>query len=331
MMGDGMAGELELVEQYLRQFTEDVAGREPLSGSLGDVLGAPGKRLRPRLVLACGLLGERFEEKRDRLCRIGALIEMIHSSSLIHDDIIDDSPLRRGKRTIQSKYGKDMAVYTGDYILGKVLYHLMDMGAVHSGMILGSCVQDMCAGDLSQHFHRFDSQVSREEYLAAVYGKTASLFRAACTVGALEGGCGRAEQARAGELGEAIGMYFQLRDDVMDFQARDQWDGKPACQDFCRGIYTLPVICALDHPAVGTKMRRFIEESGQGETGEEVLRQRLDHLITEADGICHAKRCMERYKKKAFDLVSQMPEGRGKEELYQGMEICMSDVGGLNG
>lgn len=124
MMGDGMAGELELVEQYLRQFTEDVAGREPLSGSLGDVLGAPGKRLRPRLVLACGLLGERFEEKRDRLCRIGALIEMIHSSSLIHDDIIDDSPLRRGKRTIQSKYGKDMAVYTGDYILGKVLYHL---------------------------------------------------------------------------------------------------------------------------------------------------------------------------------------------------------------
>lgn len=321
-----MAGELELVEQYLRQFTEDLRQREPLNEILKDVLGAPGKRLRPRMVLALGLFGQDFEKKKDRLCRIGALIEMVHGASLIHDDIIDDSPLRRGKRTVQSKYGKDMAVYTGDYILGKVLYYLMEMGASESGMILGSCVQDMCAGELNQHFHRFDCQVSEEEYFANIYGKTAALFEAACRIGALEGGCTKTEQDAAGKLGEAVGMFFQLRDDLMDFQACKQWDGKPAYQDFFQGIYTLPVIHALNHPATGNKMRLFIEETRQGEMKRDVVRERLNGLLFEAGGVRYAGSCMENYKKKAFNLLKQMPGGRGKEEIERLVKTLASRI-----
>lgn len=327
-MKDWMDKELGLVEQYLREFTEDLSRREPLSGILAYVLGAPGKRLRPRMVLACGFLGNDFEARRDRLCRIGALIEMVHCASLIHDDIIDDSSLRRGKRTVQSKYGKDMAVYTGDYILGKVLYYLMEMGAADSGMILGRCVQDMCAGELNQHSHRFDCQVSKEQYLASINGKTAALFRAACSIGALEGGCGGEGQRKAGDMGENIGMFFQIRDDLMDFQAGEQWDGKPACQDFFQGIYTLPVVRALEYPLTEGRMRSLIRESRQGQTGEAVLRERLNRLIFEAGGVRYATSCMEKYKKNVFNLLKEMPEGRGRNEIERMVRSLASKTGG---
>lgn len=321
-----MSEELGLVERYITQFTEDLSRREPLNAILMDVLGASGKRLRPRMVLACGLTGKDFGTKKDRLCRMAALIEMVHGASLIHDDIIDDSPLRRGKETIQAKYGKDMAVYTGDYILGKVLFHLMEMRAADSGMILGACVQEMCAGELNQYCHKFDSHVSEEEYFAAIHGKTAALFGAACQIGALEGGCGSKEQENARRLGEVTGIFFQLRDDLMDFQTEKKWDGKPTCQDFFQGIYTLPVIHALGHPDTGSKMRKLIEQSQHQDVREDELRKQLDSLILEADGISYAKKCMETYKNKVFEALRRMPEGDGKKEIERLIKV-LADLG----
>lgn len=322
-----MSEELGLVERYITQFTEDLSRREPLNAILMDVLGASGKRLRPRMVLACGLMGKDFEVKKDRLCRMAALIEMVHGASLIHDDIIDDSPLRRGKETIQAKYGKDMAVYTGDYILGKVLFYLMEMRVADSGMILGACVQEMCAGELNQHCHKFDSHVSEEEYFTAIYGKTAALFGAACQIGALEGGCEKEEQENARRLGEATGIFFQLRDDLMDFQSGKKWDGKPTCQDFFHGIYTLPVIHALEQPATGSKMRTLIEKSRCRDVIEDELREQLDSLLLEADGIGYAEKCMETYKKKVLEALRQMPEGNGKKEIDRLIKVLAEKEG----
>ena len=138
---------------------------------------------------------------------------------------------------------------------------------------------------------------------------------------------GKACRSRGFEkLGEAVGMFFQLRDDLMDFQACKQWDGKPAYKDFFQGIYTLPVIHALNHTATGNKMRLFIEETRQGEMKRDVVRERLNGLLFEAGGVRYAGSCMENYKKKAFNLLKQMPGGRGKEEIERLVKTLASRI-----
>lgn len=227
-----------------------------------------GKGYRPALMLTVARFGPLYEANRDRLCLLGGLAEYIHMASLIHDDIIDDSPLRRGQPTIQSAFGKKSAVFAGDLILGQVLRVLLREGLNHSGELLAGTVQDMCCGEIRQAACRFRTDVTREMYYQNIYGKTASMFVSVCKIGASESGCGAELIAAMADIGLHLGYLFQIRDDLLDFSSRAEQDGKQSGMDFAEGIFTLPVLYGLQ-----TEQRESIvalaELARQGRFGQE--------------------------------------------------------------
>lgn len=185
----GLHEEMKLVKQYINEFLTQDLKNSKVEEIAGTVLAASGKGYRPRLLLLTARMGEGYPRCRERLCKMGALIEMVHTASLIHDDIVDDSPLRRGCATVQSRFGKDMAVYAGDLILGRVMHTLFRDGMWELGFYLGQTIEDMCRGEIGQLECRYRTDTTAGQYEANIFGKTASLFITACRAGAMESGC----------------------------------------------------------------------------------------------------------------------------------------------
>ncbi|MGI6624910.1 MAG: polyprenyl synthetase family protein [Limnochordia bacterium] len=199
-----------------------------------------GKRLRPLLVLLtfdlCG--GTRFQEAID--CAAG--VELVHMASLIHDDIIDRSQLRRGQLTAHCRFGTQAAVLAGDHLFAAA-FHLFALGTGQRvSRVMTTVIQDMCAGEI----HQLLSPVTEEEdYLDYIQKKTACLFGGCCRLGAILSDLDDAEGAHLQEFGESLGLAFQLIDDVWDYRGRKEDTGKERGRDFAQGLWTLPTIRAL--------------------------------------------------------------------------------------
>lgn len=238
--------DLERVRQYIWKIAEGPDGGTPTGAVLKDTLSSSGKMLRPQLLLMFGKLGP--EADRERLCLLAAMVELTHLASLIHDDIVDDAPCRRGRPSIQGKYGKDAAVYAGDFLISRVFRWGAREGLNEAVERLARTMEDMCLGEIGQAACKFRDDVSAAEYYANIRGKTASLFQSACAIGAAESGCPGWVVERAERFGEALGLLFQIRDDLLDFTATDKAAGKSTHKDFRDGIYTMPVLKALENP-----------------------------------------------------------------------------------
>jgi len=209
------------------------------------VRGTRGKMIRPILLFLAARFGPSYKGTRERLCKLAALTEIVHMASLIHDDIIDDSPLRRGRSTVQARFGKDIAVYAGDFMLSRVMSALAREGLQRSGEILGRTIEEMCRGELGQMACRWDTETTIDAYLKNICGKTAALFIAAAQIGAIECGCDDRDVGYLAGIGENLGYMFQMRDDMLDFISDESREGKPVHKDFSDGIYALPVLYAF--------------------------------------------------------------------------------------
>lgn len=299
--------DMELMEKYLSYYL-----REPEYGStagkiLRDMKMSRGKRLRPRLLLMASRYGENYQTVRKRLCRLGALVELIHMASLVHDDIVDDAPLRRGLPTTQARYGKDMAVYAGDLILSRIVQSLFRDGFMKLGACFGDTVEAMCLGELGQMQCRGREDVTVSQYMRNIYGKTAALCRLACIAGAVESGCGEEVVRQLEELGVNFGYMFQIRDDLLDFVSNTVKEGKPTQADFREGIYTLPVIYALQDQKIRPGIIRLIhmaKEECFGIREEEELKA----LVIEGGGIRRASEDMESCAKRAMQAIENLPD-----------------------
>lgn len=299
--------DMELMEKYLSYYL-----REPEYGStagkiLRDMKMSRGKRLRPRLLLMASRYGENYQTVRKRLCRLGALVELIHMASLVHDDIVDDAPLRRGLPTTQARYGKDMAVYAGDLILSRIVQSLFRDGFMKLGACFGDTVEAMCLGELGQMQCRGREDVTVSQYMRNIYGKTAALCRLACIAGAVESGCGEEVVRQLEELGVNFGYMFQIRDDLLDFVSNTVKEGKPTQADFREGIYTLPVIYALQDQKIRPGIIRLIymaKEECFGSREEEELKA----LVIEGGGIRRASEDMESCAKRAMQAIENLPD-----------------------
>lgn len=202
--------EMEQVEKYLSDYLRDPGYGGAVGNILRDMQMSKGKRLRPRLLLMASRYGDGQEPgRREKLCRLGALVELVHMASLIHDDIVDDAPLRRGLPTTQCKYGKDMAVYAGDLILSRIVQSLFRDGFYRVGALFGQAVESMCLGELGQMECRGRDDITVEQYMHNIYGKTAALCRLACLAGAVESGCSEDVQAQLEQLGINFGYMFR--------------------------------------------------------------------------------------------------------------------------
>ncbi len=248
-----MEGDLAALEDALRASvrTEDAF----LSEVAGHLITAGGKRLRPALALASAAAGG-VNGTVDVL-QGGVSVELVHLGSLYHDDVMDEGTSRRGVETVNARWGNLVAILAGDFLLAKASEIAASLGTEVAGL-LARTIGRLCQGQVGELRTAFDPGRARADYMAAIAGKTASLMAASCRVGALTAGLGGPAVDALTAFGEAFGMVFQIRDDVLDVIGTDESLGKTAGQDLVQGIYTLPVILALADPAAGPELRSLL-------------------------------------------------------------------------
>ncbi len=209
-----------------------------LARHAGETIAAGGKRLRPLLV--CLSAGVPVPET-DGLVRAAVAVELVHAATLVHDDVLDGSALRRGRPTVVASAGRLMATATGDLLFSRAFSELVATRSVDAVRTLARASSELASGELMQREDAWNPEVSLERYLDRCRLKTAVLFRAACELGALEGG---GPVSALGGFGEQIGVAFQILDDVLDISGPTERTGKPRGTDLLDGTVTLPVILA---------------------------------------------------------------------------------------
>ena len=234
--GTELARLLELTEARLA----DVArGHGPeLARHAAGTLSAGGKRLRPMLVFLCAA-----GDGDGRLVAAGAAVELLHMATLVHDDVLDRAPLRRGRPTVFAEGGRPAATATGDLLFSRAFAELASAGSRDAVRALSAASSALARGDLMQRADAWSSDVTPERYLERCRLKTASLFEASCRLGALFGGRPRLSDA-VGRFGERVGLAFQMLDDVLDVSGPAERTGKPRGTDLLDGTVTLPLILA---------------------------------------------------------------------------------------
>lgn len=207
-------------------------------------LNAGGKRLRPALVI---LVAEFYNKYDKDVIRTAALMELIHMTSLIHDDINDDSDLRRGQATINAEYSNDVAVNVGDYIMIKALLHVYE-GSQYKRILklIGETTAEMSKGEIAQLRSMYDIEQNMLDYYYRIERKTVLLISLSCQLGAILAGASEEEQKIFYDYGYHVGMAFQMKDDLLDLLDTDKQVGKPTGQDLESGLINLPTILLLE-------------------------------------------------------------------------------------
>jgi geranylgeranyl pyrophosphate synthase len=279
-----------LMERLERRLTEVAAsGGERLGEHAGSTIAAGGKRLRPLLVfVAAG----RPAADDAGLLRAAVAVELVHSATLVHDDVLDAAPLRRGRPTVVAAAGRRMATATGDLLFSRAFAELAANGRADEVRVLSEASSALAQGELLQREDAWNAAITRERYLQRCDLKTARLFEAACRLGALEGG---GDPDRLGDFGRRIGLAFQLLDDVLDVSGPAERTGKHRGTDLLDGTVTLPLILARERdPELGSIDVRAIRTPAAAEalcdriaaTGAlEAARQEALQIVTEAKAL----------------------------------------------
>jgi geranylgeranyl pyrophosphate synthase len=236
---------------------------EVLAEHAGSTISAGGKRLRPLLVI---LAAGGPVEPPDGLVRAAAAVELVHSATLVHDDVLDLAPLRRGQPTVFASAGREAATQTGDLLFARAFALLAANGDPDQVRALSEAGSALARGELLQRADAFDATIPLERYLRRCELKTARLFEAACMLGALEGGGGIEGAEALREFGRRIGLAFQILDDVLDVEGPAERTGKHRGTDLLDGTVTLPFILArVRDPGLGALDPREIREPAQAE------------------------------------------------------------------
>ena len=234
----------ELIDRVEARMAALSSGHGPLLARYaGDTISAGGKRLRPLLVcLAAGVP----PPESDALVRAAVAVELVHAATLVHDDVLDGSSLRRGRPTVVAAGGRRLATATGDLLFSRAFAELAGAGSVAGVRILSRASSELAAGELMQRADAWKLDVTVDRYLARCRLKTAVLFRAACELGAL---AGDGEVSSLAAFGEQIGLAFQILDDILDVSGPPERTGKPRGADLLDGTVTLPLIVACGRDA----------------------------------------------------------------------------------
>lgn len=290
---------------------EAMGAHEGMKRLLQETLEHPGKMIRSTLMLLTA--GEYDQTRRQELICSAAAVEMIHTSSLILDDMIDDSPLRRGRPTVQLKYGKPIALCSGDYLLVATVSRLFDRGYLQSARELMEVIQVACDGEMVQHENKGNVHVTRDAYHQCISGKTAAFFRMACRMACRITGREGAYQSTMEDFGQCIGLMFQLRDDLLDWTRQEQDIGKPINEDFTEGIYTLPAIYTFAQRDYGDRLRAFAQRESLSREEQEQVRS----LVSQAGGIDYARSHLRELSRKATELLDTLVDGPYTQALRE--------------
>jgi octaprenyl-diphosphate synthase len=228
------------------------------------IIDSGGKRLRPALVV---IAGNHFAAPKAHSQELAAVIEFIHTATLLHDDVVDESSLRRGRSTANAQFGNAAAVLVGDFLYSRAFQMMVEVGSMRVMEVLAEATNVIAEGEVLQLLNIHDADTDEEKYLKVVRYKTAKLFEAACRVGAILGKASTRDEAALAEYGMHLGTAFQLIDDVLDYSGESGETGKNVGDDLAEGKPTLPLIYALKMGTAPQQaaIRRAIEHGGREE------------------------------------------------------------------
>jgi heptaprenyl diphosphate synthase len=300
----GMPEALEKVSGIIRNAA---ASNNPLiAEGLGSLLEGKGKMLRPALLLIAAGFGKTGAQHY----RLAAALEMLHVATLIHDDVIDDSPLRRGVPAPHTRFGRRDAVLMGDFLLSRCFLLAADYTSPRNAVNLARVVSIICTMEIEQNSGRFKSSLSRRAYMRKILGKSALLFSLACFVGAHEAKAPKDICERLRRAGYNMGMAFQIIDDILDYAGEQGQVRKPLGRDIAEGLITLPVICALPLDKTGTLGKIFSRDFFKAEDGAKIAA-----LVRDSGGIEAASAYAAEYTGRALREIGLLPPGKYRDML----------------
>ena len=283
------------------------------------LISSGGKRLRPMLTLAsarmCGYEGEGH-------IKLATSVEFMHTATLLHDDVVDESDLRRGKSTARTIWGNQASVLVGDFLLGQAFKMMVDVGSLEALDVLATSASIIAEGEVMQLAAAKNMETTEDEYLAVIKAKTAALFSAAAEVGPIIAGAPRGTRVALRSYGLNLGLAFQLVDDVLDYGGKSAKLGKNTGDDFREGKITLPVVLAFRR-GNDTERAFWIRALERGEIGD----SDLDHAI----GLMNKHRALEdtlsraqHYGAMAVDALALFPSSPMKSALEQVVAFCLA-------
>lgn len=299
--------DLEYIESSLHDSIQ--ADHPILRKASTELLQAGGKRIRPVFVVLSGQLGVFDIEK---IKNVAVSLELIHMATLVHDDVIDEAELRRGKPTIKYNYGNRVAMYTGDYILARALEEISQIQEPKVHRILSKSIVEVCIGEIEQMKDKFNWNQGLRDYLRRIKRKTALLIATSCHLGAVVGNLSDRDAKKMYQYGYNIGMSYQIIDDILDFTSNSKQLGKPAGNDLLQGNITLPVLFAMQDEQFATYLRETFQRP------ENVTREDMSDIIHRL----HDNRAIERsyelsniYLQRALNTLEELPNGKAKRTL----------------
>lgn len=269
-----------------------------------------GKQLRPMFVILSAKL---FAEAGVTTYRAASLIELLHTATLVHDDVVDDSDMRRGLFSINALWKNKIAVLVGDYLLSKGLLLSLSNGDFKILEILSTAVKEMSEGELLQAEKARRLDISEEVYFEIIRCKTASLISSACAAGAYSTTQNEEKSKILGDFGEKVGIAFQIKDDLFDYGKVDV--GKPTGNDIKEKKMTLPLIYTLNNCDKATKSRIIHIFKNANKNKHEV--NFIIETVTKCGGIEYAEKKMKEYVETAYSLLTQLPDNEAKTHLKQ--------------
>ena len=312
--------DLKILEDYFKVFTSGLDG--VLKKTVQSTLLAGGKRIRPGLFFICA---RSKDFNIEYLIPAAASIEIIHTASLIHDDIIDNSLLRRGRKTIHNTYDRDTAKFAGNYLFTQTfsLLNIYNNPEILEEMSIAA--QNLVRGEFDQIKTKKELRQGERIYLKKINEKTSSLFKVSCALGGILSGSARAEVEKMRRFGQYLGISFQINDDLLDMDGRkiSQNIGKPTGNDIRQGNITLPIIFAL-------RNRRFKKEIRDLFTKEEINNKDINKLLTmipETDAIEHARSRLKFYLGKAKEIAGSLVSEQKKEGLLKVCQFFEQEAG----
>jgi heptaprenyl diphosphate synthase len=272
---------------------------------LGEVsthlLHAGGKRIRPALVLMASKFPGALLE---RLIPVAAAVELIHTATLVHDDVVDKAAVRRGLPTVNAKWSNQVSVLTGDYLFAKAFSILAQTGNTRVVQIMADVVLQLSRGELAQIASYFDVNQTEEQYYERIAQKTGYLIAECCRLGAVVAGAEEPQVQALYNYGMGVGLSFQIADDLLDFHGSAAKVGKPVCGDLKTGILTMPVIHALKHSVHADELRQLIATRAISDT--DILR--VKEILEEAGSFAYAREKADSHLAQAVEQLDKVHE-----------------------
>ncbi len=284
------------------------AGHPILQAAAEHLFAAGGKRLRPGIVLLISRAIAADGNLSARHRRLAEITEMIHTASLVHDDVVDEAATRRGVATVHSRFNHRVAVLAGDFLFAQASWHLANLDDLEVVKLLSRVIMDLADGEVKQGLFRYDTGQSFETYLEKSYCKTASLIANSSRAAGVLSGLAEARLESLHRFGRQLGLAFQVVDDILDFTGSDQQLGKPAASDLASGYLTAPALYALEErPALAGLIEREFSQEGD-------LEQALE-LVRGCEAIPRARLLAEGFAREAHAALDWLPSSEPRSAL----------------